>query len=289
MMAQSPDVSLIIKTFERQNALERLLASIREHGYSDYPVLVADDSKSPYKDAILREYSDIVDEYIVLPFDVGLSKGRNALLERVESEYVVLHDDDFFYGAETDLSHARKKLEEYNLDILGGYLFHKVPRYYLPWLPKRLSNPLGLYKMVWEKQIWMGTIEELPDGGVSIKAISRKNVDLQFCDLTFNFFIARTRSIRDTVTGWHPELKCMEHWEFFYRCKQAGLQVATSSDFVAYHENVSNPTYDSFRYDNEEEMIITSIREHGFRYLNRGDAIFYDPAYVEGGRDGSNA
>jgi hypothetical protein len=279
MADHTHDISLIIKTFERQSALERLLASIRSQGYAEYPVLVADDSKTPYKDAILDKYGDVVDQYIVLPFNVGLSKGRNELLKRVETEYFLLHDDDFFYRSETDLPRAQQELEEYDLDILGGYLFHKVRQYYLTWLPRRVSNTLRLYRTNWQKQIWMASIVESSDGGLHVQSLSENGPAVQPCDLTYNFFIARTSSVRDVVGGWHPELKCMEHWEFFYRCKQAGLRVATSKNFVAYHENVSNPTYDRFRYDREDEMIITSIREHGFKYMKRGDSTFYDPTY----------
>ena len=275
------DVSLIIKTFERQNALERLLASIRDQGYADCPVLVADDSKTPYKDAILRAYGDVVDEYVVLPFNSGLSKGRNELLQRVETEYFVLHDDDFFYSEETDLLRAQKELVEHNLDILCGHLIDGIREYYLPWLPSQISDALRLYRTVWREGIWMATIEEQPDGGISIQSLHSNEAPIQHCDLSINFFIARTSSVRDIVGGWHPDLKFMEHWEFFYRCKQAGLRVATSSNFVACHENVSNPTYDSFRYDNEEEMMITSIREHGFRYLKRGHTTYYDLKYYD--------
>jgi GT2 family glycosyltransferase len=276
----SDDISLIIKTFERQSALERLLGSIRAQGYAEHPVLVADDSKTPYKDAILRQYGDVVDKYLELPFNVGVSKGRNELLKHVETEYFVLHDDDFFYGDEIDLHSAKKDLEEHDLDILGGYLFNKLREYYLPWLPKRISNTLGLFKAVWRKQIWMANIEEQSDGGIVVDRLPTNDADIQFCDLSSQFFIARTRSVRDVVGGWNPKLKSIgEHWEFFYRCKQAGLRVATSKNFVAYHENISNPTYDRFRYDRENKMMISSIREHGFKYIQRGDATFYDPTY----------
>ena len=276
------DISLIIKTFARQEALERLLASIREQGYGHCPILIADDSKTPYKDAILQDYGDIVDEYIVLPFNVGVSKGRNELLNHIRTEYFVLHDDDFFYNEETDLLRARKELVEYDLDILCGYLIDKVQGYYFPWVPKRISDALRLYRTHWKKQIWMATFNERSDGGLSIQSVPRNGSVIQTCDLSFQFFIGRTTAIRDIVGGWNPKLKSIgEHWEFFYRCKQAGLRVATSSNFVACHENVSNPTYDSFRHDNEEEMMITSIREHGFRYLKRGHTTFYDPKYYD--------
>ena len=77
-MIRLSDSSLIIKTFERQEALERLLASIAEQGYGSCPVLIADDSEKPYKDAILSTFGDLVDEYIVLPFVQGCRRAGTS-------------------------------------------------------------------------------------------------------------------------------------------------------------------------------------------------------------------
>jgi glycosyltransferase involved in cell wall biosynthesis len=276
------NISLIIKTFERQSALERLLASIRAHGYTKYPVLVADDSKTPYKDAILQEYGDVVDQYIILPFDSGLSKGRNELLKRVETEYFVLNDDDFVYSEDTDLAGARDTLERHDLDILGGYLYWPSKRYRFAMLPERLSDMLGLYEESWAASSWVAEIQETEDGGISVQGVPDVNRSLQRCDLCMNFFIGRTEPIWDRVGGWNPDLKSgSEHWEFFYRCKKAELQVACSDVLLAYHVHDSNPAYEGFRYDREDEMVMKSLQAHGFRYLKRGGSTHYDNSYSE--------
>ena len=266
----SENISLIIKTFERQDALERLLASIREQGYGHCPIFIADDSKTPYRDAILRAYGDLVDEYIVLPFDTGLSKGRNELLKCVDTKYFVLNDDDFVYEDVTNFRKAREELEQHGIDILCGYLLNKARSYHFPWLPRRVSNTLGLFDEFWEEGRWIADIQETQDGGISIQSLPGSPSPIQRCDLSFNFFIARTHKVRDIVRGWNEKLKTQEHWEFFYRCKKANLNVASSSSFGAYHVSTQNERYNRFRYDREDEMITKALKEHGFQYLQRG-------------------
>jgi glycosyltransferase involved in cell wall biosynthesis len=278
-MSLASTVSLIIKTFERQSCIERLLQSIRTQGFGDHPILVADDSREPYRDAVLDEFGDIVDDYIVLPFNVGISRGRNELLKRVESDFFVLHDGDFVYGDMTRLGRAYRLLQEYDLDLLGGYVVEEEKEYHFDLLPDTVSDTLRLYEREWQPSAWVADLEETDDGGVAVRPRDPSDGDNETapirCDLTLNFFLARTDAIRNKVGGWDPALKSTgEHWEFFYRCKESGLDVAFSDAFGIYHRPDDNARYERYRYDDEEEMLQRSLRRHDFRYLDRGDAIF---------------
>lgn len=276
------DISLIIKTFERQVCLERLLSSIRDQGYGQCPVLVADDSRDPYRDAILAQFGDLVDEYIVLPFNSGVSKGRNELLDRVRTEYFIINDEDFIYSDITRLKQAKAKIQEHDLDIIGGFLLEENKEYVSDLLPRRMSEAFKLYWQEWEESCWVADIEETTDRGVVLQSSPPEPNSFPYqCDLTLQFFLARTHSVRDVVGGWNPKLKTTgEHWEFFYRCKEADLRVAFSEDLGAYHLPEDNNTYKKFRYENEREMIIASLQEHGLKYLDRGDDVFYNPEFT---------
>ena len=274
MSISSGSITLIVKTFERPACLRQLLTSIREQFGSAYPVLVADDSSQPYRDEILREYDDVVTDYIVLPFNTGVSAGRNALLKRIETEYFVLNDDDFFYGPMTRFDRALSVLNTHDFDILGGPLLEKRRQYLFPIVPKRFSNFLHLYRTRWTPNSWVASIKATDDGGI---AMSEQTIPTlpHTCDLVLNFFIARTEAIREVVGGWAPSLKSIgEHWEFFYRCKKSGLKVGFTDQFSAYHHAVeNNSTYRSFRHDHESAMISRSLQIHGFDYLKRGKRI----------------
>ncbi|NBC86057.1 MAG: glycosyltransferase [Bacteroidetes bacterium] len=268
------DVSLIIKTFERPDCLERLLASIRKHDYDRCPVLVADDSRSPFRSRILDAFSDVVDEYVVLPHKSGVSAGRNELLRRVQTDYFVIHDDDFVYGEETDIGAAHRQLIASDLDLLGGYLFEKEKEYATSFLPRRVQEAIAWYENTWTVSARAAKLVEA-DGGVAIRPLPRQGHAPYRCDFTLNFFIARTRLIRDVVGGWHPDLSPTgEHWEFFYRCKKAGLNVAFSDAFGVYHLPEQSARYEDARYGEEKQMIEISLAEHGLDYLDRGDDVF---------------
>jgi glycosyltransferase involved in cell wall biosynthesis len=187
----APDTSLdgeltaLIKTFERPRVVERLVASIRRR-YPTLPIVVVDDSRAP------RELPSV--ETIVLPFDSGVSAGRQAGLDRVTTPYVLLLDDDFVFYGGTDLARALGRLAaQPRIDILGGQLID------LPLLRRR-KPPLG--------QIFRTTAEPLVPIGTRIDG-------LPVCDKVANFYIARTDSLRRV--GWNAVLRRLDHADFFTR------------------------------------------------------------------------
>jgi GT2 family glycosyltransferase len=274
-MTSISDVSLIIKTFERKEALRRLLSSIADQGYDHLPVLIADDSKAPYREEILSEFGDLVDEYVVLPFDSGISKGRNELLKRVDTKYFVLNDDDYVYGEITDIEGSIQDLSETGADILCGYYVNKVESG-IPFVPDVVTEALGIQKERWKEEVWAGNINETQDGGISIQSVEKNPPHLQECDIGINFFIANTKKVIKSVEGWNESLKTQEHWDFFYRCKESGLDVFFTRELGVYHIQESSPKYDKYRHDRRNKMMKKSLSDNGFEYMIRGGNKF-DP------------
>jgi GT2 family glycosyltransferase len=276
------DVSLIIKTFERQQALERLLDSIIARGYAECPILVADDSEEPYRGPILEQYQGLVDAYVTLPFDSGLSKGRNELLKRVETEYFVLNDDDFVYDERTDLGWMREQIELKDLELLGGGVYEPrtmdISR--LSTLAKkgalrtffRALREEGheLYERTLqgnhEKTVRFYGDIEVNDETVSLVSISYSS-PLTFCDYTPNFFMADTQAIRNKVGGWDEDLKICEHWEFFYRAALNELRVATTEEVGVGHRPMQRGAYSHHRFSKEEECRRRGLNNHGLKKL----------------------
>jgi len=58
------------------------------------------------------------------------------------------------------------------------------------------------------------------------------------CDMTHNFFIARTEKVK-AFGGWNPILKGGEHQNFFIRAKLNGLKVATTRKCGVVHDRWS--------------------------------------------------
>lgn len=277
------DVTLLIKTFERPEALSRLLDSIRETNF-DGPILIADDSKTPYRDTILERHGDLVSEYVCLPFNVGLSAGRNALLDRVQTPYFVLNDDDFVYGPDTDLAWMHEQLTTTDLELLGGVVREPDPvqwdRLRQPTLKKTAralyETARDLLRNAWgpaySTNRFHGTIEVTGDTVALTHNDTPNASPFRRCDYTLNFFMAETEAVRSKVGGWAEELKLQEHWEFFYRAKQGGLRVAHSDDIGVLHLPDRTEHYERFR-EHQARYRRRGLMLHGLRELRIGPLL----------------
>jgi glycosyltransferase involved in cell wall biosynthesis len=242
------DVTILIKTFERQACLRRLLRSIQDRGYN-CPVFIGDDSRQPYRDAVLAEFGRLVNRYLELPFDVGISVGRNALLQEVRTPYFILCDDDFIFDERTDLAHMRRLLDAAGLDLLGGVYYDRSP--FSGW-----DAAACIMRLDWQRLLTMLGIE-IPRitfyNFDSCGAQKWKTVDVVYtppvvrCDYVSNFFLARTDQIRETVGGWDASLKLSEHRAFFLKAKQCGLRVGHTEEVGVQHFRELSPLYSSYR------------------------------------------
>lgn len=180
-------LTAMIKTFERPQALRRLVASIRRR-YPNLPVVVVDDSRQPSALAGV--------DLVTLPFDSGVSAGRNAGLARVTTPYILVLDDDFVFYRRTALTQAVEWLEAYpRIDILGGRVVN-LPLYTC--VDYRRGN---LYPT--------NAPPTLPPGS--------QVGGLPVYDRVANFYIARTERLR--LVGWDPQIKRLDHTEFFTRAR----------------------------------------------------------------------
>lgn len=245
------DCSIIIKTFERYECLRRLLCSIQKHAGNEYRIIIADDSKTPYKEAIIREFGKLCVDYITLEFDSGLSVGRNAMLDQVSTEFFVLCDDDFVFDRRTDLVRMRELLCVNECDILGGECYDIVP---LQWglIRERIrSRHLSYLLRIFDRRggrprRYFGRIEGDKKKGQQLMMPLPYQAPVTICDYCCNFFIARTSSVRK-IGGWNPALKVGEHEDFFFRAKKHGLVIGHTSEIGVNHLQYLPEEYRPFR------------------------------------------
>lgn len=277
------DVTLIIKTFERPKALDRLLGSIAEK-YPECPVLIADDSQSPYRDEMLRKHGGLIEEYITLPFDSGLSFGRNELLERVRTKFFVLNDDDFVYGPQTDLGWMRSQLDSTDLELLGGvYLEPKTVHWSGLRQPTLKQTARSIYQTLrtllqrargktYSIDRFHGRISATDDAVRLVHDDTPGASPFRRCDYTTNFFMANTEAVRSKVSGWCEELKLQEHWEFFYRAKLGGLRVAHTDDVGVIHLRDRDPVYNEYR-ERQDKYRRLGLQLHDLHELRIGPLL----------------
>lgn len=195
-------VTAIIKTFERPEQLGRLLASLKR-SFPLVPVIVADDGRQPGNYAGART--------VALPFDSGVSAGRQAALREVDTEYTWVLDDDFVLYRRTGLARVLSALDAYpQIDIIGG------PVIDLPFLSKQTAAHSPIY----------------PTRARPILPLGSRVAGLIVRDKVPNFFVARSRRLR--LVGWDPALKRLDHADFFTRARGV-LVTAYDDDFRCLH------------------------------------------------------
>lgn len=194
-------LTLLIKTFERDRSVKRLVSSIRRR-YPDIKVIVVNDSKDPI------ELPGVTN--IRMPYDTGASAGRNRAVDVIDTKYLMLLDDDFVFSRRQRLSELIGLMDSHEaIDILGGrvidlpfYVIHNVQRFVFksdvtPVTP--LDTMFGRCRVV---------------------------------DKTTNFFIGRTEKIRQH--RWNDRLKTREHTEFFERAR-GKLTIAYDEQMLMLH------------------------------------------------------
>jgi Glycosyl transferase family 2 len=178
-------VTVLVKTFERPRILRRLVASIRRL-YPTLGVIVVDDSRKP----IRLEGA----ETIAMPYDSGVSAGRNEGLRHVATRYALVLDDDFVFYRHTRLGAALALMERHpEIDIMGGQILE------LPFLRPR---PLP-----------QGAI--FPTAARPPVALGSRLGGLEVVDKVPTFYLARRERL--ALVPWDPELKRMDHADFFTR------------------------------------------------------------------------
>lgn len=248
-----------------------------------YLILIADDSKMSSEDLIKSEFSDLPITYLNLPFDTGLSEGRNVLVNHVSTDYFLLCDDDYVFESRTDLDRALEVLKENKLDIVGGEYYNYVNIPNLKVFVRQITHPFRLLRFFlhrYKRSAYIGNfVMKDKDCELQVSYLPPEK-EITRCDLVNNFFIAHTATVR-SMGGWDKELKMGEHEDFFLRAKQKGLQVAFLANFGTGHYPaipVKNSAYDQYRV-RAADFKRRFVKKHGFvnyieKEISTGKVLF---------------
>jgi hypothetical protein len=222
------DVTIAVKTFQRPEALLRLLESIRRL-YPAVAVHVVDDSERA-----LEPVPDVITRYWHLPFNsLGVSAGRNFSLRHVETEYVLVCDDDMVFGRRTDLGEMLRTLISTRFDLVSCmWMDHE------PW--RSIRRGFRRYE---------GTLEIEGDTLVHRLGATRGTVDgLPVFDIVHQFFVASVATLGPEP--WDARMKVAgEHVDFFLGLKERGFLCTRLPNVVVHHRPLLPPEYFAFRSD----------------------------------------
>lgn len=203
-------VTLIVKTFERPQCINRLIYSIRMM-YPNLHIIVVDDSaKTKTIDGV---------DYLRMPYDSGVSAGRNLALSKVDTPYVVTLDDDFVFDDRTQLNRWLDILEITDLDLIGGNV-DEHPNYHAS---LRITDDALVFS---------------PDRVGYERGFELWNIVLQF-------WMGRTDKIRG-IGGWDDEFKTVDHIMFFAR-SIGKIKIGHCPDVGVGHKPIKSPDYYNHR------------------------------------------
>lgn len=232
------EVSVIFATMDRYECAERLLASIRAV-YPRMAVLVGDQSKDRGGAKKLARAGATVVE---MPFDAGVCATRNALVERVETPYFILCDDDFVWSEETNFFDPLTLLKANPaVAVVGGRLYD----IYSP-------TPSKAAPRHWERYMHLDPIKRkllmVPLERTQPKAVRvGRSVGYQV-DAVLNFALMRRAAFEDGALKWDAQFKSNgEHEDFYLNLKGTPFEVLYCPKMIAYHYSVMTAGYGQLR------------------------------------------
>lgn len=225
------EVTFVVKTFERPQCLARLVRSARQW-FPEVPIIVVDDSRYPWAPEGVQ--------HVVLPYDSGVSAGRNAGLELVGTPYFLQLDDDFVLYRHTDIVGALERMSRYpTIDIIAGDIVN------LPLHRLRGDSECPLYRK---------SVQPILPSGFPIE-------DMVVRYRPVNFFLGRTKRVR--LVGWDPEIKRLDHGDFFTRAYGVLLSVYWPGLICLHIRTLFDRRYTAKRMDLGSDTRVLARRYYG--------------------------
>jgi len=208
------------------------VASIRKY-YPDVAIAIADDSECA---AICT--TKTMHKY-ALPFDVGLSAGRNYLVDRIETPYTVMLDDDFVFTEQTDLERWLHAMKRDKYALIGGCCVR----------PDGREQHYEGYMVDDRKRRALRLIRLVP-------------TDLAPVHITLNFFIAQTSILR--AVRWDERFKVGEHEDFFWRLSRKFRVGYDPHVRIVHHRGERSKRYQQHRNKRAHNFQQEALAKHGW-------------------------
>ena len=209
------NVTFLIKTFNRPFHLYRLLNSISDY-YPNAKKIIVNDGDIHID---LTKYPNV--SLHTLPFNQGISYGRNFLCQLANTKYIMLLDDDFIITKNSNLHKLFELIETTDYDMIAGSVYDKENG-------KRKLEGTILFK----------------ENELHILPINSDNEIIK-CDFIPNFFIAKLSSLKKI--SWDNHLKINEHIDFFIRAKGKLNIACYKKPYILHDKMPINENYVAYR------------------------------------------
>lgn len=201
------------------------------------PIIVADDSND-----VPHDWMDgIPDVHVLrLPYNTGLSYGRNALVGACTSQFFIMMDNDHMIKDPLTVEKLMACQKDCGAAIVCGQLQdfdEDQPRRYYGHFTRE------------GKDIWMN--HYAPETIGLVTGLTKPLASYCGCRYGANFFLGVRATFAKFNIHWDPNLRMMEHEDFFLRFP-AELRVASVTNVVIDHHLTrkgKDPEYDQFRHN----------------------------------------
>jgi len=230
-------LDFLIKTFMRPNCLRRLVDSILDR-YPEAHLNIADDSDPD--EETLRYYSELEAEghqVLLLPFNTGISAGRNALVAQTARPFVLLLDDDYVFTDRTRIETMLDvMLADQSLGVVGGSVLD-------------LGTDLNAYEFELRIEGRLG--HSYPSTGTPRLIGGHPCRDTQ---IVHNFALFRREVFCDT--RWDEALKTSEHTDFYLRLAPTAWTVVHVPEVSVDHFPERPEKYLPFRHNKVSDLLL---------------------------------
>ena len=228
----SEGVTIIFKSFQRQEMAKQLVKSIRKQ-FPEIKIVIADDSEKP----LMIEDPNL--EIVQLPFNSGLSRGLNAALKKVSTPYVMRMDDDELFTCRTKLVQQLHFLKNHEDIGLVGFGVRDSLRW----------NSLKKRYNTYAKQT-------MHNAGRATSVAPMTRIDeahVVFAKVP-NVFLARTELVKKV--GYDNNVRMLDHNDFFFRASGVIVSVLAEDTIIYHRHNFFDKGYMMFRNDTARDLQI---------------------------------
>jgi hypothetical protein len=244
---------------DRQQKLCRLLESIREaHPVEGFPILVAYDGKETYE-AGREPCAGVVATFVQLGARSGLSAGRNEIVRRAATEFVMIVDDDVEFIETTSVDTLVGHLRADPALLLAAACYERDSNQ----LEKTFSNPCYAFNLTYSGPTVTASAPP---------AAELESAGLHRSHLVHNAFVARTAELRELP--WDERQVVYEHETFFVKVQLAGWAVGYDLSVRVRHHYARSEEYTRKSQRNKETQYLQYLCRN-FPRLRKWDMPFW--------------
>lgn len=258
--------TICVKTIYREKAIAKFVLETRKL-FPTTTIIIADDSDDEYKkiniDSINKASpNDKNIIYLPLPYDSGLSYGRNKCVEHVKTPYTIITDDTRVLTNKKDLYNSIIYLDKNpQYDMITGSVKNRddngIHSHYAFNFDKIYDDNNNL---ITDKNILIDKINK--HSPLKIIAVdSLKNQDgYHETNIGLNVILSKTNILRNNK--WDNKLKIFEHEDYFLRLWINNIKVLYNKNLLFY------------QLDNEYRKYDKNGSNLRSRYLNYIDLMY---------------